>query len=228
MKIITIDGPAGAGKGITAKLLAQRLNYYHLDSGALYRIVSLYLLRKDIRPNELDKIISKVQEIDIKITQLEDKTSKFYLNGQDVTDDIRTEEVSSKVADYAKIPEIREFVKKQQVKICQDMNIVAEGRDTGSEIFPNADLKIYLTADFEVRAERRFKELVSKGKNVDFDKVKEELRQRDYLDLNREISPLRVPEDARILDNTNLTIDQQVDIIYKWFLEIQSKDNENK
>ena len=225
--IITIDGPAGSGKGTTAKLVAERLKIVHLDTGSIYRLVTYYLTKLSIRPDEIEKITAALNTVSICLENNSPVEKKFLISNQEIPEsELRTSEISQIVAKYARVKEIREFVKTIQKNfINKHKDIIVEGRDIGSEICPNAELKVYLTADLETRAKRRYLELKNKLPGVTYEQVLADIKERDQEDMNREISPLRIPEGAKVLDNTNLTIDQQVDIICNWYKEIKSEIN---
>jgi cytidylate kinase len=207
--IITIDGHSSCGKSTLAKQLAKELGYIYIDSGAMYRAVTLYFLR-----NHVDWTNQKATK----------EALKTYLNGENVEYVIRDLVVAEKVSEVAAIPQVREFAVKQQQEMGKKKGIVMDGRDIGTVVFPGAELKIFMTADIAVRVERRFKELYEKNPNITLEEVKNNLEMRDYIDSNREVSPLRKAPDARVLDNTNITMDEQLAIAKKWALTaIKSK-----
>ena len=208
-KIIAVDGPAGAGKSTVSKICAARLNYTYIDTGAMYRAVALKCNAQCvIRNSQLNEelIVEVAKDIDIKL----DETGKVFLDGVDVTKEIRTPEVSRGASDVAKFG----FVRKKLTELQRDMakrgKVIMDGRDIGTQVLPNADLKIFLTASVEERARRRFEELKAKGVATDFDKIKKEISLRDKQDSEREIAPLAKADDAILLDSTNLTIEQVV------------------
>ena len=211
---IAIDGWSSCGKSTMAKALAKRLNYIYVDSGAMYRGVTLFAYNKGwIGDDKLDrtKIIESLSNLSIRFKQNEEGTPDLILNGENVEDIIRTLEVSQHVSKVAAIKEVRAFLVEQQREMGEDGGVVMDGRDIGSVVFPNADLKLFITADVETRAQRRFDELKSKGDEITFDEVKQNLKERDHLDSTRDESPLIQTEDAIIIDNSNLTQEEQLE-----------------
>ncbi len=206
--VIAIDGPAGAGKSTVAKGLAQLLNYVYVDTGAMYRAITFIVLRNNVE-DEIDEIIKIANQADIKL-RFENGVTRVFVNGEEVTENIRTPEVNGKVSDVSKIPEVREQMVKIQRKLGQNTNIIAEGRDTTTVVFPDATIKVYLTASLDERVKRRHKELVEKGMNLTFEEVKENIMQRDRIDSSREASPLIKADDAVEVDSTNMTIPDEI------------------
>lgn len=214
--IITIDGWSSCGKSTLAKQLARELGYIYIDSGAMYRAITLYFLRNHVDwtiKKEVDKALKEVK-ISFEYNPKSDK-SEIYLNDENVEYVIRDLVIAEKVSDVAAIAEVRNFAVAQQQKLGKRKGIVMDGRDIGTTVFPHANLKIFMTADIAVRVERRFKEMYEKNPNVTIEEVKNNLEMRDYIDSNREISPLRKAEDAVVLDNTHLTMDQQLNFALK-------------
>ncbi|MBZ0180798.1 MAG: (d)CMP kinase [Melioribacteraceae bacterium] len=209
--VIAIDGPAGSGKSTIAKYLAQKLNAVYVDTGAMYRAITFLALRNDIADNT-PEVINLVRDLDIKL-RFEFGITRVFVNDEEVTHNIRTKEVNDKVSDISRIPEVREELVKIQKKLGENQTIVAEGRDTTTVVFPEADFKIFLTADLDVRAERRFKEFLEKGTEIDLDAVKSNLAERDRIDSSRKVSPLKKAEDAFELDSTSLTIKEELDML---------------
>lgn len=223
--IITIDGHSSCGKSTLAKQLAKELGYIYIDSGAMYRAVTLNFLRNHVDWTNQKATKEALKNISIEFIRnpLNDK-SETYLNGENVEYVIRDLVVAEKVSEVAAIPQVREFAVKQQQEMGKKKGIVMDGRDIGTVVFPGAELKIFMTADIAVRVERRFKELYEKNPNITLEEVKNNLEMRDYIDSNREVSPLRKAPDARVLDNTNITMDEQLAIAKKWALTaIKSK-----
>ena len=215
--IITIDGWSSCGKSTLAKQLAKALGYVYVDSGAMYRAITLYFLRNNIDLDEKKEIKQALKEINLEfLTNPKTQLSEMYLNGENVEYVIRDLLVAEKVSDVAAIKEVREFAVAQQQKMGEKKGIVMDGRDIGTTVFPKAALKIFMTADSAVRVERRFKELFEKNPNITIEEVKNNLEMRDYIDSNREVSPLRKADDALVLDNTNLTEKQQFDKAMEW------------
>jgi len=215
--IIAIDGPAGAGKSTTAKLLAEKLNYKYIDTGAMYRAVTLYAIRNSIEANEVDKLVELVKNMDFRF---ENNGSALFVNSEDVSEAIRDPEVSNKVSEFSKVGKVRELLVKKQREIGAEGGIVMEGRDITTAVFPDAELKIFLTADLDIRAYRRLIELKNKGLKINIDEVKGNLATRDKIDSSREVNPLMITEDSIIIDTTQLTIDDQVEVIYNKAQEI--------
>ncbi len=211
---IAIDGWSSCGKSTMAKALAKSLNYIYVDSGAMYRGVALFALRKGwVTDNCLEKsnIIDALDNLSISFSQNQKGTPDLILNGENVEDIIRTLEVSQQVSKIAAIKEVRTFLVDQQRKMGDDGGVVMDGRDIGSVVFPNAELKLFITADVDTRAMRRYDELLSKGGDITLDEVKQNLKERDHLDSTREESPLIQTKDAVVIDNSDLTQDQQLE-----------------
>lgn len=218
--IITIDGWSSCGKSTLAKQLAKKLGYLYVDSGAMYRAITLYFLRNNIDLDEKKEIKEALKQINLEfVVNDKSRLSEMHLNGENVEYVIRDLLVAEKVSDVAALKEVREFAVAQQQKMGAKKGIVMDGRDIGTTVFPNAELKIFMTADIAVRVERRFKELFEKNPNITIEEVKNNLEMRDYIDSNREVSPLRKAADARVLDNTQLTEKQQFDTAMDWVHE---------
>ena len=218
--IITIDGWSSCGKSTLARQLAKKLGYVYIDSGAMYRAITLYFLRNHVDWTAVKEVEEALDNIDIDFHYNEaTEKSEIYLNGENVEYVIRDLVVAEKVSDVAAIREVREFAVAQQRKMGKKKGIVMDGRDIGTTVFPRAELKIFMTADNAVRVERRFKELFEKNPNITIEEVKNNLEMRDYIDSNREVSPLRQAKDAIILDNTNITEEQQLKQALKWVKE---------
>ena len=214
--IITIDGWSSCGKSTLAKQLAKSLGYVYIDSGAMYRAITLYFLRNHVDWTDDNQTQEALRNIDLKFVH-NDKSmqSEMHLNDENVEYFIRDLVVAEKVSEVATIAKVRIFAVDQQQKMGIDKGIVMDGRDIGTTVFPDAELKIFMTADILVRVERRFKEMYEKNPNVTIEEVKSNLEMRDYIDSNREVSPLRKAEDAILLDNTNLTMEEQLDFALK-------------
>ncbi|SCW26888.1 cytidylate kinase [Lachnospiraceae bacterium C10] len=209
-KNIAIDGPAGAGKSTIAKQLAKDLGYIYVDTGAMYRAMGLYFTSKQIDPQDGDKISEAAKDAVVSLSYV-DGMQHVLLNGKDVTGEIRTEEAGKMASATSGYPAVREHLTNLQKELAARENVVMDGRDIGTCVLPNADLKVYLTASSEVRGKRRYKELVEKGVEADLDVIIEDIEKRDAADMNREVSPLRQAEDALLLDSSELTIDQVVE-----------------
>lgn len=218
--IITIDGFSSCGKSTLAKQLARELNYVFIDSGAMYRAITLYFLRNHVDWYNKEQVAQALSEIDLDF-QYNEKTgqSNMFLNQENVEQLIRDMLVSENVSEVSTIKEVREFAVLQQQKLGQRKGIVMDGRDIGTTVFPNAELKIFVTADPAVRVERRFKELFEKNPDITIEEVKNNLEMRDYIDSNREFSPLRKADDAAVLDNSRLTRDEQLKKALEWAAE---------
>lgn len=212
--VIAIDGFSSCGKSTMAKDLAREVGYIYVDTGAMYRAVTLFAMRNDVFDAEgnIDETRLKALLPDVKLTfQLNNETKlpEVCLNGENVERYIRTLEVSQHVSPIAALPFVREKLVEQQQAMGNEKGIVMDGRDIGTVVFPNAELKIFVTASAEIRAQRRFKELEAKGMPADFDEILQNMEQRDYIDTHRETSPLRQADDALVLDNSHLTIAEQ-------------------
>lgn len=215
--IITIDGWSSCGKSTLAKKLAKELGYIYVDSGAMYRAITLYFLRNNIDLGEKKEIKEALKNISLEFSKNpQNGKTEIYLNGENVEYLIRDLVVAEKVSDVAAIKEVREFAVAQQQKMGAKKGIVMDGRDIGTVVFPKAELKIFLTADNAVRVERRFKEMYEKNPNVTVEEVKNNLEMRDYIDSHREVSPLKQAKDARVLDNTDLTEKQTFEKAMDW------------
>lgn len=215
--IITIDGWSSCGKSTLAKQLAKALGYIYVDSGAMYRAITLYFLRNHIDWTDMAAVHSALEDITLEfVYNPKSEQSEIYLNGENVEYVIRDLVVAEKVSEVAAIKEVRTFAVAQQQKMGKGKGIVMDGRDIGTVVFPDAELKIFMTADNAVRVERRFKELYAKNPNVSIDEVKTNLEMRDYIDSHREVSPLRQADDAILLDNTSLTEKEQFQRALKW------------
>lgn len=218
--IITIDGWSSCGKSTLAKQLAQQLDYVFIDSGAMYRAITLYFLRNHIDWTDITEVKKALKEIHLEfIYNPKSKVSEIYLNDENVEYVIRDLVVAEKVSEVATIKEVRDFAVAQQQKMGKKKGLIMDGRDIGTVVFPDAELKIFMTADNAVRVERRFRELFAKNPNITLDEVKANLEMRDYIDSHREVSPLRQASDALVLDNTNLTEHQQLQMALKWVYE---------
>lgn len=213
---IAIDGPAGAGKSSIAKLVAKKLNYVYVDTGAMFRAMAYYFLTNGIDTTDENAVNEKCQAIDITI-QYENGEQHIFLNGADVSKEIRKEEVGKNASVVAKYPKVREKLLELQRNLAAANDVIMDGRDIGTVVLPNAECKIYLTASSFVRANRRYKELIEKGETCDLAQIEKDIIARDEQDMNREIAPLKQAEDAVYLDSSDLTIDEVVNKI----IEIQ-------
>jgi cytidylate kinase len=209
--IVAIDGPAGSGKSTSAKLVAQILGYLYIDTGAMYRAVTFLSIKKKL--NSEKDIVELAESADIKL-KFDKGFTEVFVDGTDITDELRSFEVNSKVSDISKIEGVRKaLVKKQREYSSRNSGIVMEGRDIGTVVFPDADVKIFLTASLDQRVDRRSKEYESKGINIPVENIKENLIQRDRIDSTREVSPLLKASDAVEIDTSSVTIEEQVNLI---------------
>ena len=222
--IIAIDGHSSCGKSTVAKDLAKKIDYTYIDSGAMYRVVTLFALRNGlISDDKVDenKLAHLIDQISISFQYNNEKQRhETYLNGELVEDEIRNLEVSNNVSLIAKIKVVREKMVAFQRELSKDGGVIMDGRDIGTVVFPNADLKIFMTADVEIRAIRRYKELKEKGEDISLDEIRENVKKRDFIDENRDESPLRKAEDAIVLNNSQLTPAEQLDWIVDRMNEI--------
>ena len=217
--IITIDGWSSCGKSTLAKQLAKVLGYVYIDSGAMYRAITLYFLRNNIDISSNREVKEALQNISVEFKfNVKAQQSEILLNGENVEYLIRDMVIAEKVSDVAANKQVREFAVAQQQQMGKDKGIVMDGRDIGTTVFPEAALKFFMLADIAVRVERRYKEMFEKNPNVSIEEVKNNLEMRDYIDSNREISPLKKANDAIFIDNTNLTLEQQLKLALN-FLE---------
>lgn len=219
--IVAIDGPAGSGKGTVTKLVADELGLVNIDTGAMYRCVTLKALRNNINETQIEKIEKLLSDISIDMKKVDGKQI-VLLDGEDVSEEIRTPKIDEWVAKFAAIPEVRNKVTPLQRKMGETGNIIMEGRDIGTVVFPNADVKIYLDASVQERAKRRYKQDIEKGINISYEEVLESIIQRHKLETQREVAPLVQAEDAIYVDSSNLSIEQVVNKIVEI---IKSKQN---
>lgn len=209
---IAIDGPAGAGKSTIAKIVAKKLEFIYVDTGAMYRTLALACFRAGIDASEEAKVIEKCKDVTVTLGY-EDGTQKVYLNGEDVSQEIRREEIGNMTSAIAVYGPVRELMVAMQQKLAKENNVVMDGRDIGTVVLPDADLKVYLTASARTRAQRRYKELIEKGQECDLDAIEEDIKKRDERDMNREVAPLKQAEDAVLVDSSDMDIDQVVETI---------------
>lgn len=217
---IAIDGHSSCGKGTLAKALAKELNYLFIDSGAMYRAVTLFMLKNKIRPDNHVEIASALKEIQINFKyNKESNRYETYLNKENVEQEIRELAVAENVSYYSEVSQIRQFLVKQQQEIGKNKGVVMDGRDIGTVVFPDAELKIFMTADVNTRAERRYKEMAELGKDVSIDAIRKNLTERDKIDSNRIDSPLQLAKDALLMDNSHLNKQEQFEIAMNWVKE---------
>lgn len=216
---IAVDGPAGAGKSTISRAAAKTLGFIYVDTGALYRTVALQVLRNYLTFDKTEEIKKLLSETDISL-KYENGEQRVILNGSDVSDFIRTPEVSMGASKVSAIPEVREFLFELQQKIARENNCVMDGRDIGTVVLPNAELKVFLTASAEERARRRCKELIEKGEDVSFDEVLKDIEQRDYNDSHRDIAPLKQADDAVLLDTSDLNLEESIQALTRLIQEV--------
>ena len=210
--LIAIDGPVGAGKSTVAKITAKKLNIIYVDTGAMYRAVGLYVTRKGLDTKKSEDVNSVLGEINLDV-KLSNEGQMIYLNGEDVTKLIRTPEISMAASNVSAIPEVRVKLVDMQRKLAETKSVIMDGRDIGTVVLPNATTKIYLNAELDERADRRYKELIKKGQDVTFEDVKADIVKRDTNDMSRAVSPLKKADDAIELDTTGLTLEEVIDIV---------------
>ena len=204
---IAIDGPAGAGKSTIAKRLAKELGYYYVDTGAIYRTVAYFMDLLGVSPKDTDGVERYIDELTINIEYDEDGLQHMLMNGMDVTGDIRTQDISQKASLISAQPVVREVLLDMQRDMAKNYNVVMDGRDIGTVVLPNADVKIFLTASAEVRARRRTDELLAKGQKANFDTILKEIQQRDYQDTHRPIAPLKMTKESVKVDTSDMDIE---------------------
>ena len=209
---IAIDGPAGAGKSTIAKLIAKKKNYIYVDTGAMYRAMALFFLESGVAPDEQDKIAEACKDVDVTISY-ENGEQIVWLNGRNVNGLIRTEEVGKMASASSANKDVREKLVELQRALAEKESVVMDGRDIGTVVLPNANVKVYLTASSRVRAVRRYEELKAKGEQCDLEVTEKDIIERDYRDMNRDISPLKQAEDAVLLDSSDMTIEEVADAV---------------
>lgn len=206
---VAIDGPAGAGKSTIAKLVAKEKGYIYVDTGAMYRAMAIHFLKKGIRPENTEKVIAACEDANVTIAY-ENGVQQVYLNGENVTAQLRTEEVGNMASKTSAILQVREKLLELQRGLARTRNVIMDGRDIGTNILPDADVKIYLTASVATRAKRRYDELTEKGISCDYEEIEKDIRDRDERDMNRETAPLRQAEDAILIDSSDMGIEEVV------------------
>ena len=204
---IAIDGPAGAGKSTIARRLAKELGYYYVDTGAIYRTVAYFMDLLGISPKDVDGVERYIDELTIEIEYDEEGVQHMIMNGMDVSGDIRTQDISQKASLVSAHAVVRDVLLDMQRNVAKKHNVIMDGRDIGTVVLPKADVKIFLTAAAEVRAKRRYDELIAKGQKADLNTILKEIQQRDYQDSHREIAPLKQAKDAVLVDTSNLDVD---------------------
>ena len=212
---IAIDGPAGAGKSTIARRLAKELGYYYVDTGAIYRTVAYFLDLLGVSPKDVDGVTRYIDELTVEIEYDEDGKQHMLMNGMDVTDDIRTQDISQKASLVSAHAVVREVLLDMQREVARKHNVIMDGRDIGTVVLPKANVKIYLTASAEVRAERRYKEMLEKGQKANLQQVLKDIQQRDYQDTHRDIAPLKMARDSIKVDTSDMDLEQVTAAIKK-------------
>ena len=210
---IAIDGPAGAGKSTIARRLARQLGYQYVDTGAIYRTVAYFMDLWGVSPKDVDGVTRYIDELTVGIEYDEDGVQHMIMNGMDVTEDIRSQDISQKASLISAHAVVREMLLDMQREVARRFNVIMDGRDIGTVVLPKATVKIFLTASAEVRAKRRTDELLAKGQKADYDTVLKEIRQRDYQDTHREIAPLKMARDSVKVDTSDMNLEQAVEAI---------------
>lgn len=219
---IAIDGPSGAGKSTLAKMIAEKLRFLYVDTGAIYRTVGLYAQKNNVDPHDADAVTALLDTIKIEMNHGEDGLQHMYLNGEDVTTDIRQHEISAYASAVSAIPQVRAFLLEMQRSFARTNNVVMDGRDIGTVVLPDAQIKIFLTADPEDRARRRYEELLQRGQQADYDTVYRDLLQRDYNDSHRATAPLKQADDALLVDTTGNTLEESYELMLRTVKELLS------
>lgn len=212
--VVAIDGPAGSGKGTITKIIAEKRNLVSIDTGAMYRCVTLDCLNKGIKPDNIEAINNVLENINIELTKV-DGEQKVFLNGKDVSREIREPRVNEAVSPFSAIKEVRDIITPMQRKMAEKQDIIMEGRDIGTVVFPNADVKIFLDVSLEESARRRYKQNIENGIETTYENELEKLKQRNKYDSERDVVPFVKAEDAILVDSTNMSIDEVVEIILK-------------
>ena len=210
---IAIDGPSGAGKSTLAKMIAEKLEFLYVDTGAIYRTVGLYARKNEVEPTDAPAVIGLLDSIQIEMNYGEDGLQHMYLNGEDVTTQIRQHEISAYASAVSAIPEVRAFLLEMQRSIARTNNVVMDGRDIGTVVLPDATVKLFLTADVEDRARRRYEELLERGQQADYETVLNDVKVRDHNDTTRASAPLRQAEDAVLLNTTGFALEQSFELL---------------
>jgi len=214
--VITIDGAAGVGKTTTAKKLARKLGFGYLDTGAMYRAVTYFFIQHQVDIESKNMVISSLDTLNLDVRFPIDRPTKIVLDGEDISEDIRKKVVTNRVSQVSAIEDVRKKMVKMQKEIVSNGNFVVEGRDIGTVVFPNAEHKFFLVANYDIRAKRRLKDFHNVNEKLDLSDIKNDLIRRDERDKNRKLSPLKKAEDAVVIDTSNCSIDEQVENIYKY------------
>ena len=216
---VAVDGPSGAGKSTLAKAVARELRITYVDTGAIYRVIGLAAFRKGVAPRDEAAVSAMLPSIEIGMKHGDDGLQRMYLNGEDVTDDIRLPQISMYASDVSALPPVRAFLLDMQRRLAREQSVVMDGRDIGTVVLPDAEVKIFLTADAEVRAKRRFLELEQRGTPKPYDEVLVELKERDYNDSHRDVAPLKQAEDAVLVDTSDLDFEQSRTLLLRTIRE---------
>jgi len=222
---IAIDGPGGAGKSTIARRAAAELGFVYVDTGAIYRAVACAALFHGIDPSDEDAVSALLPSLQLELRWTEDGVQHVWLNGADISSELRTPAVSTAASRVSALPVVRQFLLEQQRVVACTHDVIMDGRDIGTTVFPDAELKIFVTATPEIRAQRRYDELKAKGEEASFDEILENVKQRDYIDQNRDVSPLRKASDALLLDNSHLSISQQKEWLAEQFERVTKEKN---
>ena len=214
--VITIDGAAGVGKTTTAKKLAKKLGFRYLDTGAMYRAITYFFIQHQVDIESKDMVISSLDTLKLDVSFPTDRPTKIVLDGKDISQDIRKKVVTNQVSEVSAIKDVRKKMVKMQKEIVNNGNFVVEGRDIGTVVFPNAEHKFFLVADYNIRSERRLKDFDNVNEKLDLSDIKDDLIKRDKRDKSRKLSPLKKAEDAIVIDTSSCSVDEQVESIYKY------------
>ena len=212
---IAIDGPSGAGKSTLARSAAKKLGFWYVDTGAIYRTIGLYVYRKQVRPGDGDAVAALLPEIRAEVRYDAEGRQRMYLNGEDVSEEIRMPAISDYASRAAAVPAVRDYLMEMQRSLARNHNVIMDGRDIGTVVLPDAEVKIYLTASIEERARRRMLDYERKGTPKPYEEVLQEAKERDYRDSHRETAPLRQAEDAVLLDTSNLTFQESLEALLR-------------
>ena len=223
MYSIAIDGPAGAGKSTIARTIAQRIGFIYVDTGAMYRAIALYFLRRGIDGDDREAVAAECPDIRVTLEYDDSGRQQVILNGENVSDSIRTPEVSKMASKTSAIPEVRASLLQLQRDLAESANVLMDGRDIGTHVLPDATLKIFLTASADVRAKRRYDELVEAGSSCNYEQIREDIILRDKQDMEREIAPLKKAEDAVLVDSSDMTVEEVIETVIREFEAVKER-----
>ena len=223
MYSIAIDGPAGAGKSTIARAIAQRIGFIYVDTGAMYRAIALYFLRRGIDGDDREAVAAECPDIRVTLEYDDSGRQQVILNGENVSDSIRTPEVSKMASKTSAIPEVRASLLQLQRDLAESANVLMDGRDIGTHVLPDATLKIFLTASADVRAKRRYDELVEAGSSCNYEQIREDIILRDKQDMEREIAPLKKAEDAVLVDSSDMTVEEVIETVIREFEAVKER-----